>query len=112
MFLGEATAVGPGGGEPHVRSRDLRAFLAPAVLTTADLTASCTSAPSQPRVIPFPQVSGGAPRPGGLITDYSQALAAVLSVMENDLGFPPLTGSLRLYRDRAAFERSLGQLLD
>lgn len=104
---GAATAVDPGGDEPHVRIRGVHPFLAPVVLAAAGLTASCASAPSQPRVIPFPQVPAGAPRPGGLITSYNEALAAVLSVMENDLGFPPLTGSLRLYHDRASMEAGL-----
>ncbi len=90
-----------------MRTRDLRAFLASVVLASAGLTVSCASAPSHTRVIPFPQVSAGTPAPRGLITNYSEALAAVLSVMENELGFPPLTGSLRLYRDRSAMEAGL-----
>ena len=86
---------------------DFHRFLAPAVLAAAGLTASCASAPSQPRVIPFPQIVSEAPRTGGLITSYSEALSAVLSVMQNDLGFPPLAGSLRLYYDRASMEAGL-----
>jgi len=93
--------------EPNMTKRDFIRFIAPAVLAAAGVTASCASAPSQPRVIPFPQIVTGAPRPGGLITSYSEALSAVLSVMQNDLGFPPLAGSLRLYYDRASMEAGL-----
>lgn len=86
---------------------DLHRFLVPVVLAAAGIAASCASAPSQPRVIPFPQVVDETAKPGGLITNYSEALLAVLSVMQNDLGFPPLAGSLRLYYDRASMEAGL-----
>jgi hypothetical protein len=86
--------------------RDSCTALAPLMLAVVGLTA-CASAPSQPRVFPFPEVAVGAPHPRGLITSYEDALTSVIWVMENDLGFPPLTGSLRLYGDHADLEAGL-----
>jgi hypothetical protein len=88
------------------RIRDAHTILAPLMLAALGLTA-CASAPSQPRVFPFPDVAVGTPHPRGLITSYEDALTSALWVMENDLGFPPLTGSLRLYRDHASLEAGL-----
>ncbi|HLE60577.1 MAG TPA: hypothetical protein VI700_03475 [Thermoanaerobaculaceae bacterium] len=86
--------------------RDSRTLLAPAIMAIAGLTA-CVTGPLQPREVPFPDVAVGAPHPRGVISSYEDALTSVLWVMENDLGFPPLTGSLRLYKDRTGLEAGL-----
>ena len=89
-----------------VMIRNLRPLLVPALLAAAGL-ASCVSAPSQPRKVPFPGVASGDARPSVLIDSYENALTAVLWVMENELGFPPLSGSLELYSDRVSLEAGL-----
>jgi len=68
---------------------------------------ACASARSEPREVPFPEVTFGSPHPHGLIASYDDALTSVLWIMENDLGFPPMTGSLRLYNDRIGLEAGL-----
>jgi hypothetical protein len=71
------------------------------------LSASCASAPSQPRTFAFVRIEAGAPRPSGRITSYPRALEAVLWVMENRLGFPRLSGSLELYPSHASMALGL-----
>jgi hypothetical protein len=86
--------------------RDSYTLLVPLTLAVVGLTA-CASAPFRPREVPFPDVAVGAPHSRGAISSYEDALTSVLWVTENDLGFPPLTGSLRLYKDRVSLEAGL-----
>jgi len=78
-----------------------------ALLAAATLGSACASAPSPPRVVPFPEVSASAERPAGLFTTYSKALDLVLRVMESELGLPTLHGSLRLYPDKESLVAGL-----
>jgi hypothetical protein len=91
---------------PVARIRDAHTILAPLTLAVVGL-AACASAPYKPREVPFPEVAVGSPHPHGLIFSYDDALTSVLWIMENDLGFPPITGSLRLYNDRIGLEAGL-----
>jgi hypothetical protein len=68
---------------------------------------SCATTAQKPDVIPFPRIAAGASAPVATITTYSDALATVLWVMESELGFPPLSGTLRLYNDRSSLEAGL-----
>jgi hypothetical protein len=88
------------------RIRDAHTILAPLTLAVVGLTA-CASARSGSREVPFPEVAVGSPHPRGVISSYDDALTSILWIMENDLGFPPITGSLRLYNDRIGLEAGL-----
>jgi hypothetical protein len=88
------------------RIRAAHTILAPLTLAVVGL-AACASAPPKVREVPFPEITVGSPHPRGVIASYRDALASVLWIMENELGFPQLTGSLRLYDDRTGLEAGL-----
>ena len=88
------------------RIRDAPTILAPLMLAAVGLTA-CASTRFEPREVPFPEVAVGSSHPRGVIASYDDALTSVLWIMANDMGFPPLTGSLRLYNDRVGLEAGL-----
>jgi hypothetical protein len=88
------------------RIRDAHTILAPLTLAVVGF-AACASVPPKPREVPFPEIAVGSPHPRGVIASYGDALASVLWIMENDLGFPQVTGSLRLYDGRSGLEAGL-----
>ncbi len=94
----------PRGGGAAAALHDLRSSGTSLMAALAALAVSCVSAPPAPRSIPFPAT--GISRPGA-ITTYPQALAAVLFVMRNRLGFPPFAGELDLYGDREGLVATL-----
>jgi hypothetical protein len=95
-----ANILGQFGSSANASGRRKHSVVGLVLSAAVALASVCASAGSQPRLIPFPDTEHGTVRPDGPITGYPSALAAVSSVMESTMGFPPLEGALRLYPNK------------
>jgi hypothetical protein len=73
------------------------------------ITIGCASAP---RVFPIPTMWEAGQTRTHRLTDYPEALAAIVSVMSGDLGFPAVEGTVRLYPNSMALESALAVELE
>jgi hypothetical protein len=71
------------------------------------LLAACSSVSAPVRVVPLSSSGARAVPTIEGIDEYPEAVNAILSVLERDIGLPALDGSVFLFRDRAGFEAGL-----
>lgn len=78
-----------------------------AAAAPALLLAACSAAVTSVRVVPLSAVRAQALPPIHRIDGYADAVGAILSILEQDIGLPTLDGSLYLFPGRASFEAGL-----
>ena len=74
------------------------------VITAVTPLAACAARATPPRIIPLSTVRAAEQTASRAVDDYTVMLAPVLAIMEQDLKFPPLDGSVYMFADRRSLQ--------